>query len=34
LEVKFPASARSVGIQMTPLQTGCDGFYVAVLKRT
>ncbi len=33
LEVDFPASERSVGIQMTPLQTGCDGFYVAVLKR-
>lgn len=33
LDVAFPASARSVGIQMTPLQTGCDGFYVAVLKR-
>ncbi len=33
LDVDFPASERSVGIQMTPLQTGCDGFYVAVLKR-
>ncbi len=29
----FPAYTRSVGLQMTPLLTGCDGFYVAVLKR-
>ncbi len=29
-----PHYARSVGIQMTPLKTGCDGFYVAALTRT
>jgi 16S rRNA (cytosine967-C5)-methyltransferase len=29
----FPAHARSIGVQMTPLLTGCDGFYVAVLQR-
>ncbi|MGQ0532273.1 MAG: RsmB/NOP family class I SAM-dependent RNA methyltransferase [Caulobacteraceae bacterium] len=29
----IPAHKRSVGLQMTPLITGCDGFYVAVLKR-
>jgi 16S rRNA (cytosine967-C5)-methyltransferase len=28
-----PHYARSVGIQMTPLKTGCDGFYVAALTR-
>ncbi len=33
LNPDFPAYARSVGLQMTPLLTGCDGFYVAVLKR-
>jgi 16S rRNA (cytosine967-C5)-methyltransferase len=33
LKPDFPAYARSVGLQMTPLLTGCDGFYVAVLKR-
>lgn len=29
----FPAHKRAVGLQMTPLSTGCDGFYVAVLQR-
>lgn len=28
-----PAYERPIGVQMTPLKTGCDGFYVAVLKR-
>jgi 16S rRNA (cytosine967-C5)-methyltransferase len=28
-----PAHARAVGLQMTPKLTGCDGFYVAVLRR-
>lgn len=29
----LPAHERAIGVQMTPLKTGCDGFYVAVLKR-
>lgn len=28
-----PAYERAYGLQMTPLKTGCDGFYVAVLRR-
>ena len=28
-----PAYARAIGLQMTPNLTGCDGFYVAVLRR-
>jgi 16S rRNA (cytosine967-C5)-methyltransferase len=28
-----PAYERVVGLQMTPLQTGCDGFYVALLEK-
>lgn len=30
----LPAYERQIGVQMTPLKTGCDGFYVAVLQRT
>lgn len=33
LNPTFAAYERSVGIQMTPLKTGCDGFYVALLER-
>lgn len=33
LDVRFPAHTRSAGVQMTPLITGCDGFYVAALTR-
>ena len=29
----LPAYERAIGVQMTPLKTGCDGFYVAVLQR-
>lgn len=29
----FPAHQRAIGIQMTPLITGCDGFYIAALQR-
>lgn len=29
----LPAYDRPIGLQMTPLKTGCDGFYVAVLQR-
>lgn len=29
----FPAHQRAVGLQMTPLITGCDGFYIAALQR-
>jgi 16S rRNA (cytosine967-C5)-methyltransferase len=29
----LPAYQRAIGVQMTPLKTGCDGFYVAVLQR-
>ena len=29
----LPAYERMIGVQMTPLKTGCDGFYVAVLQR-
>jgi 16S rRNA (cytosine967-C5)-methyltransferase len=29
----LPAYERAIGLQMTPLKTGCDGFYVAVLQR-
>lgn len=34
LTTDAPHYARSVGIQMTPLKTGCDGFYVAALTRS
>ena len=30
----LPAYERMIGVQMTPLKTGCDGFYVAVLQRS
>ena len=30
----LPAYQRAIGLQMTPLKTGCDGFYVAVLQRS
>ena len=30
----LPAYQRQIGVQMTPLKTGCDGFYVAVLQRS
>ncbi|MEQ1819396.1 MAG: RsmB/NOP family class I SAM-dependent RNA methyltransferase [Terricaulis sp.] len=30
----LPAYERLIGVQMTPLKTGCDGFYVAVLQRS
>ncbi|MEZ5961533.1 MAG: RsmB/NOP family class I SAM-dependent RNA methyltransferase [Hyphomonadaceae bacterium] len=30
----LPAYERPIGVQMTPLKTGCDGFYVAVLQRS
>jgi 16S rRNA (cytosine967-C5)-methyltransferase len=33
LNVQFPTHARSIGVQMTPLRTNCDGFYIAVLER-
>lgn len=29
----LPAYERQIGVQMTPLKTGCDGFYIAVLQR-
>jgi 16S rRNA (cytosine967-C5)-methyltransferase len=29
----LPAYERVIGVQMTPLKTGCDGFYVAILQR-
>jgi len=29
----LPTYERQIGVQMTPLKTGCDGFYVAVLQR-
>jgi 16S rRNA (cytosine967-C5)-methyltransferase len=29
----LPAYERPIGLQMTPLKTGCDGFYVAMLQR-
>lgn len=29
----LPSYERPIGVQMTPLKTGCDGFYIAVLKR-
>lgn len=29
----FPAHARGEAVQMTPLTTGCDGFFVALLRR-
>ncbi len=29
----LPVYERPIGVQMTPLKTGCDGFYIAVLKR-
>lgn len=33
LNIDFPAHARAVGLQMTPLITGCDGFYAAAFTR-
>lgn len=30
---EFPAYERAIGLQMTPLITGCDGFYIAALQR-
>ncbi len=33
LNAAFPAHKRAFGLQMTPLTTGCDGFYVAALAR-
>ena len=33
LNVSFPAYERSIGVQMTPPKTGCDGFYAALLER-
>jgi 16S rRNA (cytosine967-C5)-methyltransferase len=33
IEARFPARTRALGLQMTPALTGCDGFYVCVLKR-
>jgi 16S rRNA (cytosine967-C5)-methyltransferase len=33
LSAGFPAHARTHGLQMTPLITGCDGFYAAALSR-
>jgi 16S rRNA (cytosine967-C5)-methyltransferase len=33
LEAAFPAHARGLALQMTPRLTGCDGFFVAALKR-
>lgn len=33
LTIDFPAHARAIGLQMTPLLTGCDGFYAAAFKR-
>ena len=34
LNASFPALSRSHGLQMTPRVTGCDGFYVAALRRS
>lgn len=28
-----PMHARGAGLQMTPLLTGCDGFFIAALER-
>ncbi len=33
LNADTPMHDRGVGVQMTPLKTGCDGFFVAGLKR-
>lgn len=33
LNIEAPAHARAIGVQMTPLLTGCDGFYFAALER-
>ncbi|HRO03300.1 MAG TPA: RsmB/NOP family class I SAM-dependent RNA methyltransferase [Terricaulis sp.] len=33
LSAAFPARQRAFGLQMTPLATGCDGFYVAAFVR-
>jgi 16S rRNA (cytosine967-C5)-methyltransferase len=33
LSLSAPTHQRAIGVQMTPLKTGCDGFYVAVLQR-
>ncbi|QGZ95516.1 RsmB/NOP family class I SAM-dependent RNA methyltransferase [Terricaulis silvestris] len=34
LTLDAPHYVRTIGVQMTPLKTGCDGFYVAALQRT
>ena len=33
LKADIPAYERGDALQMTPLKTGCDGFFVAVLRR-
>jgi len=33
LSIAFPAHHRALGVQMTPLLTGCDGFYAVAFKR-
>jgi 16S rRNA (cytosine967-C5)-methyltransferase len=33
LNAAFPAHARGIALQMTPLTTGCDGFFAAALQR-
>jgi len=33
LTVPAPARTRTHGLQMSPLMTGCDGFYIAALQR-
>jgi 16S rRNA (cytosine967-C5)-methyltransferase len=33
MNAEIPLHDRGVGVQMTPLKTGCDGFFVAALKR-
>jgi 16S rRNA (cytosine967-C5)-methyltransferase len=33
LAPNFPSMARAIGVQMTPRLTGCDGFYVALLRK-
>jgi 16S rRNA (cytosine967-C5)-methyltransferase len=33
LNADFPAMRRGAALQMTPLQTGCDGFFVAAFQR-
>jgi 16S rRNA (cytosine967-C5)-methyltransferase len=34
VETDVPHWAAGPGIQFTPLRTGCDGFFIAILKRT